>query len=92
MVAAWVAVAMGLVDVHVHVRIPFKVLIPGLVRHPGAVEIEIPQVREAAEGGQTLVADRDVDQVEGPQSGERGPRIARSMAPPQPFFRLMSGS
>ena len=66
-IAVWIAVVVGLVHVHVDMRMPTKILRPGLVRHPSSIQVEIPQRREPREDPQPLVADRYVDQMERPK-------------------------
>ena len=48
-IAAGVAVVVGLIDVHVHPRVRLKIPAPGLVRHPGLVEVEVPEMWQQGE-------------------------------------------
>ena len=64
-IAVWIAVVVSLIHVYVDMRMPTKILRPGLVRHPSSIQVEIPERREPREDLQPLVPDRYVDQMEG---------------------------
>ena len=68
--AVRIAVVVGLIDVHVHLRAGLKILFPRLVRHPCAVEIQAPQLGQPGEDAEPCVTDRHIDQMQGAETGE----------------------
>ena len=62
LMAAGVAIVMGLIDMHMHIGLPTKILFPRRIRHPRPVEIEIPEPRERAQSLKPPIPQRHVDQ------------------------------